>query len=632
MTYLSVENLGKSYGVETLYSGLTFGIKKGDKTALVAENGTGKSTLLRIIAGKEKPDTGEVMTQNNIRIGFLEQEPALDDSKSIREYISTGNSEIVSIVQEYEKAVEAQAENYNEQTQQQFEKASEAMEAANAWDFEQRMETILGILQISDLEQPISTLSGGERKRVALAFVLLDNPDFLILDEPTNHLDVEMIEWLENYLIQSSVTLFMVTHDRYFLDRVCNHIIEMENSKLYHHKGNYQYFLQKRAEREEIEQTQLNKTKQLYKKELEWMRRGPKARTSKSKSRIDDFYETKEKAHSQKESSELQLEASMARMGKKIVEVKNVSKSFDDLVILNSFSYSFTRGERIGIIGKNGAGKSTFLNILTGKEPVDEGEIVTGETIVFGHYKQKGINIDENERVIDVMKNIARVVKLSDGSEVSASQFLEHFMFTADMQYTPVHKLSGGEKRRLGLMMTLIKNPNFLILDEPTNDLDLTTLQKLEEFLESFGGCLILVSHDRFFMDKLVDHYFTFEGDGIIRDFHGTYEEYRELKADENAEAKRKKSASKEKKPSKAEKKKTKSGNSLSFLERKEFNKLEKQIAALEKEKETVAGELNSSGLDYELLTKKSARFEDIEAEIDEKTMRWLELAERDEE
>jgi len=629
MTYLSVENLGKSYGVETLFSGLTFGIKKGDKTALVAENGTGKSTLLRIIAGKEKPDTGEVMTQNNIRIGFLEQEPALDDSKSIREYISTGNSEIVSIVQEYEKAVEAQAENYNEQTQQQFEKASEAMEAANAWDFEQRMETILGILQISDLEQPISTLSGGERKRVALAFVLLDNPDFLILDEPTNHLDVEMIEWLENYLIQSSVTLFMVTHDRYFLDRVCNHIIEMENSKLYHHKGNYQYFLQKRAEREEIEQTQLNKTKQLYKKELEWMRRGPKARTSKSKSRIDDFYETKEKAHSQKESSELQLEASMARMGKKIVEVKNVSKSFDDLVILNSFSYSFTRGERIGIIGKNGAGKSTFLNILTGKEPVDEGEIVTGETIVFGHYKQKGINIDENERVIDVMKNIARVVKLSDGSEVSASQFLEHFMFTADMQYTPVHKLSGGEKRRLGLMMTLIKNPNFLILDEPTNDLDLTTLQKLEEFLESFGGCLILVSHDRFFMDKLVDHYFAFEGDGVIRDFHGTYEEYRELKAEENAEVKKKKTASKEKKPSKTEKKKTKNKNSLSFSERKEFNKLEKQISALETEKATVAEELNNTGLDYELLTEKSARFEEIEAEIDEKTMRWLELAER---
>jgi len=629
MTYLSVENLGKSYGVETLFSGLTFGIKKGDKTSLVAENGTGKSTLLRIIAGKEKPDTGEVMTQNNIRIGFLEQEPALDDSKSIREYISTGNSEIVSIVQEYEKAVEAQAENYNEQTQQQFEKASEAMEAANAWDFEQRMETILGILQINDLEQPISTLSGGERKRVALAFVLLDNPDFLILDEPTNHLDVEMIEWLENYLIQSSVTLFMVTHDRYFLDRVCNHIIEMENSKLYHHKGNYQYFLQKRAEREEIEQTQLNKTKQLYKKELEWMRRGPKARTSKSKSRIDDFYETKEKAHSQKESSELQLEASMARMGKKIVEVKNVSKSFDDLVILNSFSYSFTRGERIGIIGKNGAGKSTFLNILTGKEPVDEGEIVTGETIVFGHYKQKGINIDENERVIDVMKNIARVVKLSDGSEVSASQFLEHFMFTADMQYTPVHKLSGGEKRRLGLMMTLIKNPNFLILDEPTNDLDLTTLQKLEEFLESFGGCLILVSHDRFFMDKLVDHYFAFEGDGVIRDFHGTYEEYRELKAEENAEVKKKKTASKEKKPSKTEKKKTKNKNSLSFSERKEFNKLEKQISALETEKATVAEELNNTGLDYELLTEKSARFEEIEAEIDEKTMRWLELAER---
>lgn len=632
MTYLSVENLSKSYGVETLFSGLTFGIKKGDKTALVAENGTGKSTLLRIIAGKEAPDTGEVMTQNNIKIGFLEQEPSLDDTKTIREYISTGNSEIVSIVQEYEKAVLAQAENYNEQTQQQFEKASEAMEVANAWDFEQRMETILGILQIHDLEQPVATLSGGERKRVALAFVLLDSPDFLILDEPTNHLDVEMIEWLENYLIQSKVTLFMVTHDRYFLDRVCNHIIEMEDSKLYHHKGNYQYFLQKRAEREEIEQTQLNKAKQLYKKELDWMRRGPKARTSKSKSRIDDFYETKEKAHSQKESSEMQLETSMARMGKKVVEVKNVSKSFDDLIILDSFSYSFKRGERIGIIGKNGAGKSTFLNILTGKEPVDSGEIITGETIVFGHYKQKGIEIDESERVIDVMKGIARVIKLADGSEVSASQFLEHFMFTADMQYTPVRKLSGGEKRRLGLMMTLIKNPNFLILDEPTNDLDLTTLQKLEEFLESFGGCLILVSHDRFFMDKLVDHYFAFEGDGVIRDFHGTYEEYREMMAEEIADDKKRKSESKSQKPLKKEKKRTTTGKSLSFIERKEFNKLEKQIAALEVEKEKIANELNNTGMDYELLTEKTARFEELEAEIDGKTMRWLELAQREEE
>ena len=632
MTYLSVENLSKSYGVDTLFYGLTFGIKKGDKTALVAENGTGKSTLLRIIAGKEVSDTGKVMTQNNIKIGFLEQEPALDDTKTIKEYISTGNSEIVSIAQEYEEAVRAQAENYNEQTQQQFEKASEAMEVANAWDFEQRMETILGILQIHDLEQPVATLSGGERKRVALAFVLLDSPDFLILDEPTNHLDVEMIEWLENYLIQSKVTLLMVTHDRYFLDRVCNHIIEMENSKLYHHKGNYQYFLQKRAEREEIEQTQLNKAKQLYKKELEWMRRGPKARTSKSKSRIDDFYETKEKAHSQKESSEMQLETSMARMGKKVVEVRNVSKSFDDLVILDSFSYSFKRGERIGIIGKNGAGKSTFLNILTDKEPIDNGEIITGETIVFGHYKQKGIEIDESERVIDVMKSIARVIKLADGSEVSASQFLEHFMFTADMQYTPVHKLSGGEKRRLGLMMTLIKNPNFLILDEPTNDLDLTTLQKLEEFLESFGGCLILVSHDRFFMDKLVDHYFAFEGDGEIRDFHGTYEEYREMRADEIAEEKKRKSESKVQKPQKKEKKKTKNGNFLSYAERKEYNKLEKQIAILEEEKEKVSAELNSTGLDYEILTEKTARFEDLEAEIDEKTMQWLELAQRDEE
>lgn len=632
MTYLSVENLSKSFGMNHLFEGLTFGIQKGDKTALVAENGTGKSTLLRIMAGKESADSGNVMIQNDVRTDYLEQEPELDQTKTIREYISSGNSVMMQVVQRYEKATQAQAQNYNEETQLEFEKATEAMEAANAWGYEQRMEQILGVLNITDLDQPISTLSGGERKRVALAFVLLDDPDLLILDEPTNHLDVEMIEWLEAYLIQSSVTLFMVTHDRYFLDRVCNHILEMEDGDLFHHKGNYQYFLEKRAEREEIEQVKLSKTRQLYKKELEWMRRGPKARTSKSKSRIDAFYETKKKAESSDESGSLKLEASMSRMGKKIIELKNVSKKYDDTVILDDFNYSFTRGKRIGVIGKNGAGKSTFLKIITGEESADSGEIIKGETIVLGHYKQQGIEIDEGQRVIDIMKDVARVIKLADGNEISASQFLEHFMFTPEMQYTPASKLSGGEKRRLGLMLTLIKNPNFLILDEPTNDLDLTTLQKLEQFLENFNGCLIIVSHDRFFMDKLVDHYFAFEGDGVIRDFHGAYDEYRKLKTEEEAALKRKNRQKKEidntlknrKKENGDKKKKT-----LTFSERKEFNKLEKEISKLEAEKEKITGELNNAELGYKKLEEKSKQYKELEDEIDKKTMIWLELAEK---
>ena len=631
MTYLSTENLSKSFGVKVLFEGLTFGISKGDKTALIAKNGTGKSTLLKILAGKDQPDSGEVMVQNGVSIGFLEQEPALDPSKTIREFILQGDSETIRIVNEYREATRAQAENFNPETQKAFEKAASAMEAAGAWDYEQRMEQILDILNIRDLDQSISTLSGGERKRVALAFVLLDNPDLLILDEPTNHLDVEMIEWLEDYLIRTNVTLLMVTHDRYFLDRVCNHILELEGGKLYHHQGNYQYFLQKRAERLEIEEVQRAKANQLYKKELEWMRRGPKARTSKSKSRIDAFYETKKRAEDKPEESEIKLEANMARMGKKILEVKNVEKRYDDLVILDDFSYSFSRGERIGIIGKNGVGKSTFLKILMDKESVDSGRVIKGETIVFGHYRQEGINIDDSKRVIDILKEVALVVKMADGSEVTASQFLEHFMFTPEMQYTPAAKLSGGEKRRLGLMMTLMKNPNFLILDEPTNDLDLDTLQKLEDFLMNFGGCLIVVSHDRFFMDKLVDHYFVFEGGGEIHDHHGTYTEYREEKLAEEQQKKKK-----QKKGDTSQHKKKSSGSTekkkgLSYIENREFNKLEKEIEKLERKKKNVESEMNSGNKGYEELEELSDKFSKIDDEIDDKTMRWMELAEKQE-
>jgi ABC transport system ATP-binding/permease protein len=628
MTYLSTDKLSKSYGETPLFSGLSFGISRGDKTALIAPNGTGKSTLLKILAGREVPDSGEVMIRSGIRIGYLEQEPELDLSLTIREWITRGQSDVVQLIQEYDEAAQKQADDFNPETQKAFEQASAAMDAAGAWDYEQRMEQILGVLNIHGLEQQIFTLSGGERKRVALAAALLGNPDLLILDEPTNHLDVEMIEWLETTLAKSNMTLLMVTHDRYFLDRVCNHILELDDGTLYHHKGNYQYYLEKKAERQEVEKTQAAKAGQLMKKELEWMRRGPKARTTKSKSRIQAFYETKEKAEAYQEEDDIRLEAGMARLGSKILELRDVNKRYGELVILDDFSYSFTKGERIGIIGPNGAGKSTFLKIITGEEPADSGEVIKGETIVFGHYRQKGLEMDESMRVIEVIKEIAEVITLADGTRISASQFLEHFLFPPKMQYTPVEKLSGGEKRRLGLMMTLMGNPNFLILDEPTNDLDLITLQKLEEFLLNFGGCLILVSHDRFFMDKLTDHYFVFEGDGVIRDHHGTYNEYRELKEAEE-QARKKESQPEEKKTSAKPERKQPKKAKLSFSEKKELKKLEKEIAAIEEKKDRIEKEMNSGGLDYVELEEKSKQFKEIEEELDIITMRWFELEEK---
>ncbi len=632
MTYLTVENLSKSFGTKILFEKITFGLSKGDKTALVAPNGTGKSTLLKIIAGKEVQDTGEVMFQSDIKIGYLEQEPELNPDLTIQEYISQGHTDLANVVLRYEKAVEAQAENFNEETQEEYMRASAAMDAAGAWDYEQRLEQILSRLDIHNLERSINTLSGGEKKRVALAFVLLDDPDLLILDEPTNHLDLDMIEWLEEYLAKSNVTLLMVTHDRYFLDRVCNHILEMDGGKLYNHKGNYAYYLQKKAEREEQERVEMKKAGQLYKKELEWMRRQPKARTGKSKSRIDSFYETKEKAHQEKDDAELELDVSMQRMGGQILEMEKISKAYGDLTILDNFSYSFNRGEKVGIIGKNGVGKSTFLKIITGEEEADSGDIHTGQTIQFGHYRQQDVDFDEDQRVIDVIKEVASVIQMSDGSQISASQFLEHFQFPGSLQYTPVRKLSGGERRRLALMMVLIQNPNFLILDEPTNDLDLTTMQKIEEFLRGFGGCLIVVSHDRFFMDKLVDHYFVFEGDGEIRDHHGSYMEYRELKDAEEAEQRRiereKKAPKKKKEKPKKKQEKT---NKLSYKERKEFNKLEKEIAKLEEEKTKLEKEMASGSHDPEELQEKSVRYGELSDEIDEKSMIWLEMGERDE-
>ncbi|MGD8427387.1 MAG: ABC-F family ATP-binding cassette domain-containing protein [Balneolaceae bacterium] len=628
MTYLSTENLSKNYGIKVLFEGLSFGISKGDKTALIAENGTGKTTLLQILAGKETPNEGKVMIQNGISIGFLEQDPTLNDSMTIRSFISQSNNEMVQLIQRYELAAERQAQDYNDETMQAFEEAAAAMEAAGAWDYEQRMEQILGKLNIHDLDQSISTLSGGQRKRVALAFVLLDDPDLLILDEPTNHLDVDMIEWLEDYLKKSNKTLFMVTHDRYFLERVCDHIIELEGGSLYHHEGNYQYFLEKRAERKEIEQKRLHKANQLYKKELEWMRRSPKARTSKSKSRIDDFRDLEDEIDLGRDDPELRLQMDMQRMGGKILELLNVSKSYGEETILDSFYYDFEKGERIGIIGKNGVGKSTFLKILTGDELIDSGKIRTGETIAFGHYRQEGLEFEKNQRVIDIIEDVAKVVELSNGKKISASKFLEHFMFTPEMQYTPVEKLSGGEKRRLSLMMVLLENPNFLILDEPTNDLDLLTLNKLEEFLLGFKGCLIVVSHDRFFMDKLVEHYFVFEGEGQIDDHHGSYEEYLKKRKEREAEAK---ALQKEKaEPSQNRKNRSKNENKgLSYNENREYRKLEQQIEDLESRKKVLESQISSGELDHEELREKSQEYAELEQQIETHTVRWFELAER---
>lgn len=633
MTYLSTENLSKNYGVKTLFEGLTFGIMEGDKTALIAENGTGKSTLLQILAGKETPDEGKVMIQNSISIGYLEQEPELDENLTIREFIASSDNRMVQLISRYEEAAARQADDFSQENQKAFEQASAEMDAANAWDYEQRMEKILSKLSITELDQSITTLSGGERKRVALAFVLLDQPDLLILDEPTNHLDVDMVEWLEEYLVQTTMTLLMVTHDRYFLDRVCDHILELEGGELYHHEGNYQYFLEKRAERRKIERREAHKAKQLYKQELEWMRRSPRARTTKSKSRIDSFYETKEKAEDKRDDPELRLEIDMQRMGGKILELKNVSKQFGDQVIMDSFYYTFKKGERIGIVGKNGVGKSTFLDIITGKEPADSGKIRKGKTVKYGHFRQQGIDFNENQRVIDVIEDVAKVIELANGKKISASQFLKHFMFTSEMQYTPVEKLSGGEKRRLALMMTLLRNPNFLILDEPTNDLDLLTLNKLEEFLMNFQGCLIVVSHDRFFMDKLVEHYFVFEGDGVIKDHHGTYREYRQQKKEAQARKKKVKAQQTPAATSSDDSGSSPSDSSgnqkLSYNEQREYSKLQDKISQLEEVKQQLEEEISSGELDHEELQEKSDRYGEVSDEIEEKTMRWFELAER---
>ncbi len=627
MNYLSVENLSKSYADKVLFDAISFGLSKGDKTGLIARNGAGKTTLLKIIAGDDFKDSGNVTIKSGVRVGYLPQQPNFDSDETVSLFMKKSELPVVSVIAEYNQALERQALNDTPETRKDVEKLSNLMDKYDAWDFDRKMEEMLFRFGIVNLDQKVNTLSGGQKKRLALAMLLLDNPELLLLDEPTNHLDIEMIEWLENFLSGNNITLLMVTHDRYFLDKICNNILELDGGKIYSYSGNYAYFLEKRAERIEKRGIEIEKAAKQMKKELEWMRRMPKARTHKSKARIDAFYEIKDKASEKVGEEELKLEIKMQRLGGKILELKNVSKSYGNIKIVENFSYIFKKGERVGIIGKNGAGKSTLLNIMSGNERPDNGEVVKGDTLVTGYYTQKGLQTAPDKRIIDVVKDIAEIIVLDKNRQMTASQFLNYFLFPPKIQIQPVSKLSGGEMRRLYLLTVLIKNPNFLILDEPTNDLDIVTLNKLEEFLSEYKGCLILVSHDRYFLDRLTDHMFVFEGEGRIRDFYGNYTEYKLSKESENAKKRNKeKNSAKE---SKSEIRKTNKRKGLSYKEKMEYEQLEKQIELLENKKSEMEKVLMQAGDDYQKLNEISKRISELIDEIDEKTMRWIELDEK---
>ncbi len=641
MHYVTAEGLSKSYGINPLFNNITFHINEGEKIALIARNGVGKSTLLKILNGEETADSGKLFISKDVTVALFEQDPKFDESKTVLENIFHTNHPVMNVIREYELAVDsedgaAMAELFGK------------MDDLNAWDFEVKVQQILTKLNIHHLQQPVCDLSGGQRKRVALAKTLIDigfdhKHTLLMMDEPTNHLDVEMIEWLEMYLNQENVTLLLVTHDRYFLDAVSEEIWELERSNMYVYKGDYENYMEKKAARIESEQASIDKAKNEYRKELEWMRKQPKARTTKSKSRQDNFYDIESKAKQKIEDAQVQLQVKMSRLGGKIIEMKKVYKSYGDVKILNGFDYSFSKGERIGIIGKNGVGKSTFLNMLQQLEPADNGKINVGDTVVFGNFSQQGLVFKDNIRVIEYVKNIAENFPLAKGGSLSAAQFLELFLFTPDKQYTYLQSLSGGEKKRLQLLSVLYKNPNFLILDEPTNDLDLPTLAVLERFLEDYQGCVLIVSHDRYFMDRLVDHLFVFEGNGEVRDFPGTYTQYRIwLKENEKKENKwqvleqykssgnslnntsNDQSAKKTTVVKQADTEKKRMG----FKEKREFEILEKEIPALEAEKKDIENKLTNPELGYDELMALSKRISDINTELEQKEMRWLELSE----
>lgn len=627
MSYLLINKLSKRIGEKILFTDIDFNIEKGDKIALVAGNGTGKSTLFKVIMGYETADAGKITISKDIRIGYLEQDPDFYEPISIHQLLFKRKSAILDAINEYESALEANSKLFSKASQELLDNATAMMDKLDAWQYEQKAIELLSRFNINDTSQLITTLSGGQKKRLALALCLIDKPDLLLLDEPTNHLDTDMIEWLENYLSLSATTLLLITHDRYFIDNVCNNIVELTNGILVNYECNYDTYLEKKAQREEAILANIEKAKNLYRKELEWMIRMPKARTHKSKARIDAFYKTKEIAFSQTKKQQLQLNVNMSRIGGKIMELQNISKSFDTIKILENFNYVFKKGERIGILGKNGVGKTSFLDILTNKLQADSGIIERGETIKLGYYTQNNTYLKNDYRVIELVKEIAEYIEMADGTKISASQLLQQFNFSPDMQYNPIAKLSGGEKRKLMLLMVLINNPNFLILDEPTNDLDLVTIAKLEEFLSQYKGCLIVVSHDRFFLDKLVDHLFIFEGDAKIRDFYGNYSDYflKNRQEQELAAAA---------KPNKTliiqatQDVVLQTKKKLTYKEQKELENLEIEIKQLEQERIQLETELQNPNLDYTKINSISLRIGEIMEFIDEKFLRLLELEE----
>jgi len=626
MNYASVENVSKSFGIRTLFKNITINIDEGDKIALVARNGSGKSTLMKILAGLDTPDSGTVWVHKDIKTVMLQQDNDFDGTKSIWDNVLRLENPVVQVVKEYELFLEEGSDDHDK-----LAKLMGDLDELNAWTFESDLKQILGKLNLHHLNEPMATLSGGQKKRVALAQALIEaqlheGKCLLILDEPTNHLDVSMIEWLEDYLSAQKLTLLLVTHDRYFLDAVCNEIVEIDEEKVFVYKGTYDYFLEQKSLRQEMEQSELEKDKNTYRRELEWMRRQPKARTTKSKSRQDAFAGVEDRVKKKNEVNEVSLQIKMTRLGGKILELKNVSKSFGDLCILNDFEYTFQRGERIGVVGKNGVGKSTFLKIALQLEQPDSGTIDHGGTVVFGNFGQDGLSYEEDVRAIEYVKTMGEYFPMADGSKIGASQFMEKFGFNAQQQYTPLSKLSGGEKRRLQLLSVLFRNPNFLVLDEPTNDLDLQTLRTLEEFLLEYPGCILIVSHDRYFMDRMVDHLFAFEGNGVVRDYPGNYTQYREallngLIQDEKAAHQFMVDKSQPKAP-------TKEKVQLSFNEKREFEALEKEIALLGEEKTTLESAMNA-GMGYDELQNAAERVQVLVDLLDEKELRWLELSEK---
>lgn len=615
MNLISVENISKSFGERTIFQNLSFGINKGEKIALIAKNGTGKTSILKIIAGADTPDNGRVVYRKNLKLAYLEQQPQLNPQLTIEETILSSGHETLKVIAEYEHALE----NINDTAT--YQKAFEKMERLNAWDFETEYKQMLSLLKFDNLNLKVASLSGGEKRRLALAIAILNKPEVMLLDEPTNHLDLEMIEWLENFFEKENISLLMVSHDRYFLERVCNEIVELDNGQLYTYKGNYSYYLEKKEERLQQEAAATDKAQNLFRKELDWMRRQPKARTTKSKSRIDDFYEIKEKAQKRRKDHRIELEMNMERLGNKIVEMHQVGLSFEHTNILSGFNYRFQPGERIGIIGKNGTGKTTFLRLITQQIEPQKGKIVVGETVKFGFYEQKGLDIIPGQKVIEVIKKFGDYIPLKKGRQISAEQLLERFLFDRKQQYDYVEKLSGGEQKRLYLCTVLIQNPNFLILDEPTNDLDILTLNVLENFLLDYPGCLLVVSHDRYFMDKIVDHLFVFRGNGAMEDFPGNYTDFRTYEDSKPPE---------EKKTDKKEDTRTKNtAAGLTYAEKKELNALEKNLALWEEEKKILELKFSNPSLAPEEITNASIALSNLQNQIDEGEMRWLELSEK---